>query len=460
MNIVQSWYPPKNLRNSLSNLIIFYINQYYLNKHNIFTKLYTTKDFTSLVEDLNLDVDVELLKQIPSNNKCIAYSKMLVLQNNPINTFHIDMDMIFRNPQTLIDYLAQDFDGSAWNEEVALIEHNGGYKTTLDTLNKFTSNIYRDIDEHHIYNTGIIGWKNEEFRCLFLTNYFKIAKEINDSYGKLFNYWLDISTKQLNPTNFFKNVVTWSPTFDLVNEQNTYTQIATLNNFKISPIHNEKFYCLSELESRIVNFVDRYYSRDDNSVNNRYWKEDRLLGIEHLFGGWKYSDGEIRRLYKELKATSYYEIFIKNITKRENTELCKLLSSIVVDPNLDYIFTTNKKEHDIAMINFENNIKISDYPLIDVFLRDDGGITFDYYPHKINTNKKSLNHQDISLIFNELRQDYSWVGFVNQPTNIDIEKFDSTYDIIKMKDVIFINSHLTAKQLVEDVCQFNILDLD
>ena len=81
-------------------------------------------------------------RQIPSNNKCIAYSKMLVLQNNPINTFHIDMDMIFRNPQTLIDYLAQDFDGSAWDEEVALIEHNGGYKTTLDTLNKFTSNIF------------------------------------------------------------------------------------------------------------------------------------------------------------------------------------------------------------------------------------------------------------------------------------------------------------------------------
>lgn len=349
MKLVQSWVDScvSNNRSLLSNLLILYLSQYNLNNANIFTEFYTNKKFLKYIDGLKFSkIDVDILNNIPSNNKCFAYGKMLVLQNTPLDTVHFDCDILIKDVEKIKEIQDSEWDGVSWSIETALNDHNGDYLATHTILNMFTDNKY-GLDEKRILNTGFLGFRNQKLKDLFLEQYFHNTKMINNRYEDAFPYWQRLSDMIVQNNGENNTHIWWSPTYDLVLEQVNYTQIVDKYNFKVFTLHREKFKSGSNNDN-LIKKIDGY----DTSVrshNYKYWKEDELIGIRHYFGYIKNTDDNIRDFYYQLKKTSYYSIFIKNIS--QNIDIMIELYNIVKDDSLYSLMSQLREERIVNIYN-------------------------------------------------------------------------------------------------------------
>ena len=333
MRLVQSWISLPTIssnRTIISNLLLIYLSQYALNKSDIFTEFYTDEKFANLLSGLKFTkIDTDILKGIPTNNKCFAYSKMLVLLNTPLDTVHFDCDILIEDTNKIKELQDSEWDGTSWNIETALTKHNSDYFATHTILNMFTDNKY-SINEKKTLNTGFLGFRNQKLKNIFLKQYFHNAEIVNRDWNNMYSCWQKMSDLVLRSEGEENAHVEYSPTFDLVIEQSNYTQIVEQNNFNVFTFHKEKCVCGSSFEG-IIKHYD-VYDASPSSINYNYWNEERVMGIKHYFGGIKYDNSMIQDFYKQLKQTPYYNIFINNVIN--NSDILLELYNITRDPHL------------------------------------------------------------------------------------------------------------------------------
>lgn len=125
-----------------------------------------------------------------------AYIKSVALENEPVGTVHIDGDVFIKKPECIDRIFNHNCDCVAQSCETELPWINESLSFMIPFLGE---NLLSDGNRLEIrkwdYNTGVIGFFNEELKNLYISNYQRLAEKFSkyeylsiwmNSYGKFY----------------------------------------------------------------------------------------------------------------------------------------------------------------------------------------------------------------------------------------------------------------------------------
>jgi len=275
------------------NLYCFATSLSYVHYFNYKIKFFGDKYSLNRFKILPYDEFIEI--NVPENAlaQCWAQGKFYALQKMELGDIHIDGD-VFMKSKALYDKLEENYDcivqGIEDESNITWIGYDLARRILKDI--NFLNNC--NTEKSYAYNVGVIGFKNQEFKDIYLNHYF-------DSLEKI---------KKLNlPT-----INEFIP--DLILEQQHLYQISKNKHFKTNVMIGE-----SELK--------------DGEINEKLYTDAIDLGYQHILSSYKYQ--EFYNIREELKYI--------------NNELCEILDEytkdIIIDENNeelnDYTSYNNKK---------------------------------------------------------------------------------------------------------------------
>lgn len=203
-------YDSNALQRLVGNILYYALSLAYLKRLHQEVVLYTDTLGERLLGHLPYNKIYVTLDDMPEeiSPRFWASAKMHAMSQEPIESVHIDGD-VFIKDQKLIDLI----ENSDWDLLVQMYEHDyfsPGYYKEFPFWKKdkdFLKENGINIDVYGAYNTGILGFRNQELKDTFLNLYKKLA--INHSKV----YWDELLT---NP----------DLTPDLVTEQTAIYQLS------------------------------------------------------------------------------------------------------------------------------------------------------------------------------------------------------------------------------------------
>lgn len=225
------------------------------------------------------DIIVDLIGSQFPHPGAFAYSKFVALSNEPLCTVHIDNDVFIKDVRCVeilnnihnVDVIVQSKD-DVYEKQL----HINTRKIFADTLR--SHNMYEDMTQHKCeYNTGVIGFNDQNLRDEFISNYLQMIDESRDIIS-------DVNCP------------------DIIFEQG---QLYYLCNDKYPDIYN----------------VHTVLQTDYNNYNERNAEANRI-GYQHLMGGKKTSQNIIRQLLHQ------YDIYLYRSTVKKIEQIKDIINGI------------------------------------------------------------------------------------------------------------------------------------
>ena len=382
---------------------------------------------------------------------------MLVLNEIPIGHVHMDCDIVIRKPEHIMERLESDYDGISYCIEKPVYDHIGIYASEHFSINQFINTQY-PLDESSIFNAGFIGWKNEEFKNEFLSQYFVNANKINEKYDEITRLYESIE-------NIISKGIVVRPVYDFIIEQMNFTRIAKNNHYMVSTILDSCAFHCSLLDQLKENNLNNLWS-DENNLNKSYFESQDKLGVTHYFGDFK-NIWNINRLYNELKSLDnpfYYSLFISNI--QQNKELYNLLLNTILDEDLIEIsYSKSKPISPIAIINKKYNpTNVELNSILKYYKSEDLYIFSNELKHKfhIRVNTNTIVSTILTKVYEHFRPSYKWITFIDDNTILNLDLLNKIkdvekYDLILYNNTPIINTRLKYEDLSKDLNKLNIL---
>ena len=154
----------------------------YLKRLGCSINLHTDSLGKKLLEDIGYDHIYLTVEEIPNNisPKIFAYPKSIALKKEPIGTVHIDGDVFIKTEECLNRIFNHDCECVVQSCETHLPWVLGAKSFMMPFLNENLLSTKKKIKiEDYDYNTGVIGFFNEELKNLFISNYQELAKKLS-----------------------------------------------------------------------------------------------------------------------------------------------------------------------------------------------------------------------------------------------------------------------------------------
>ena len=250
------------------NTIIAALSLAFAHKSGYKVKMYTDNLGKLILGRLpydELNTELNNLK-LPSSNALWSVGKYYALMKEPLKTIHTDFDVILKKPcldglfkdADMIAQIKEDIDnGQPWYEDCRQFLLTYGYQDTFDLSNPVSN----------AYNTGIIGYSNNEARDAHIKPILKVYNRFKDYKFKMPT--LDFYIEQANLYNLSKQGFKVNTIIKGVNYMSTtYTIINTVAD-SIGYCHlqsNAKY--SSEIMSKIIYLLRTQFKDIYNAIQD------------------------------------------------------------------------------------------------------------------------------------------------------------------------------------------------
>ena len=154
----------------------------YLKRLGCSINLHTDSLGKKLLDGIGYDNIYLSAEEIPTSisPKIFAYPKSIALEKEPIGTVHIDGDVFIKTEECLNRIFNHDCECVVQSCETHLPWVLGAKSFMMPFLNENLLSTGEKLKiEDYDYNTGVIGFFNEELKNLFISNYQELAKKLS-----------------------------------------------------------------------------------------------------------------------------------------------------------------------------------------------------------------------------------------------------------------------------------------
>ena len=250
----------------------------YLKRLGCSINLHTDSLGKKLLDGIGYDNIYLSAEEIPTSisPKIFAYPKSIALEKEPIGTVHIDGDVFIKTEECLNRIFNHDCECVVQSCETHLPWVLGAKSFMMPFLNENLLSTGEKLKiEDYDYNTGVIGFFNEELKNLFISNYQELAKKLS-KYEYL--YLVNNENGKFDCPDF-------------VIEQQLISHL----------IRNRKVRCVLPVDS--IPYM---------SERNELAKQ---IGYTHLLGPTKYDEDVIDKVKGRLEEFGLLEKVLKNMNE-------------------------------------------------------------------------------------------------------------------------------------------------
>ena len=279
MRIIHSFitYDSTSVFKKFCNILCMSLSCLYLKQHKEYiVVLYADKKTIELVNKLNIPYDeINEINQMDYPKNIYAYPKFIAMQNEPLDSVHIDCD-VFLKGNDIFKILSSDVDVIAQSKEsLNASNYDCWFSSQIESKNVDFPK-YMDISDtaciNHMINCGVIAIKNKELKDLYFKNYWNFLEQYKIKY-KLLNNVPELIFEQRHLLDLceYKN---YSIKYFFENEAEIYKDAVTLGYQHL--LSGSKFskYCITnnlriikKLNKDVYNNLKKYYKNFSNYFN-------------------------------------------------------------------------------------------------------------------------------------------------------------------------------------------------
>ena len=223
MRIVQSFKAEYNsTQQNFLQSVCFTLSYIYAKSIGIDITLYTdTKGYDILNHIPFKEVKIELDNVDRFDEDLYAYPKIYVLEKEPLGILHIDGDVFLKKEsiKQLLDFKDYDCIVQCYEDKT---KFGFGYDESIAEFKYVDLPLWASKQCECMYNTGILGFNNQELKDEFIQAYKDTAKKYHNNKIKVRNSCPDIIIEQkflLDLTNYKNLKVKTLLDYDKFNEQ-------------------------------------------------------------------------------------------------------------------------------------------------------------------------------------------------------------------------------------------------
>lgn len=268
MKIVQSFQAKyNNIQTNFIQSVCYTLSYLYCRKIGLDITLHTDnvgKDILDYIPYKNIYTTLENIDRF--NEKLYAYPKIHIIEREPLGTLHIDGDVFLKKEsiKELLDFKDYDVIVQSYEDKT---KFGYLYDESISAFEKVDFPLWASKSCECMYNTGILGFNNEDIRRKFVYAYEKTARAYNKDGNKLIKQCPDIIIEQkflYDLTQYFKsNVKT------LLNYDNIYEHAKEIGYTHVLS-RNSKIKNLSKMIDRIYELDNDIYMALKNKWSNNY----------------------------------------------------------------------------------------------------------------------------------------------------------------------------------------------
>ena len=171
------------LKRILGNICYYALSVSYLKMFGQKIVLHTDSLGESLMSHIPYDEIILTSDEIPENisPRFWAFSKMWALEQEPLDSIHIDGDVFIKKESLINDLLESNYDLLAQSFEDTVKYQKLAHICWKDPI--YCESKGLNVDEYGAYNTGIMGFGNQELKDKFLSGYKDLVLHYSDKFG-------------------------------------------------------------------------------------------------------------------------------------------------------------------------------------------------------------------------------------------------------------------------------------
>lgn len=163
--------------------LVYALSVAYLKRLGCSVNLHTDSLGKKLLEGIGYDNIYLTVEEIPNNisPKIFAYPKSISLEKEPVGTVHIDGDVFIKTEECLNRVFNHDCECVVQSCETDLpwLQPAKTFMIPFLTENLLSTGEKLEIRDYD-YNTGVIGFFNDELKNLYISNYQELSKKLSE----------------------------------------------------------------------------------------------------------------------------------------------------------------------------------------------------------------------------------------------------------------------------------------
>lgn len=176
-------YDTNTLKRLIGNVWYYALSVAYLKRLNQQIVLHTDELGKALLGFLPYDEIHTTLNEIDENYspRFWAFGKMMTIEREPLNSIHIDGDVFIKQPEVIDKIENTSWDVVVQNREKFIHSERSDISVFRNDI-EYCKKLGLDINETGCFNTGILGFRNEELKRTFVEGYKNLVLHFSKHY--------------------------------------------------------------------------------------------------------------------------------------------------------------------------------------------------------------------------------------------------------------------------------------